>query len=438
MINMLDIIRKKKAGEELTDSEIAYFVRAYTAGEIPDYQAAALAMAICLCSMTDRETAALTDCMAHSGDVLDLSRFGELSADKHSTGGVGDKTTLIVAPMVAALGGKVTKMSGRGLGFTGGTVDKLESIPGYRTDLSEAEFLDQVERVGVAVIGQTGNLAPADKKLYALRDVTATVDSIPLITSSVMSKKIAAGSHVIVLDVKVGSGAFMKTAEQAEQLARSMVAIGRRCGRKVAALLTDMDTPLGYAVGNALEVREAIDLLRGESAGRNTNDLRQICIALAANMVSLAFGISEEEAATRAERVLRDGSAYEKMKEWIAAQGGDIRYIEEPSRLPRAAHALEVRASQDGYITAMDAEKIGRACVLLGAGRLRKEDPIDCGAGIVLAKKTADAVRAGDLLCTLYTDNAASLQSAQTMCREAFAVGVRPVQAKPLIYKVIK
>ncbi|MBQ5902573.1 MAG: thymidine phosphorylase, partial [Clostridia bacterium] len=376
-MRMYDIILKKRNGEELTDGEIAFFIDGYTRGEIPDYQASALMMAIFYKGMTDRETVCLTDRMAHSGDTVDLSRFGEMSVDKHSTGGVGDKTSLIVAPIVASLGGKVTKMSGRGLGHTGGTVDKLESISGYNTSLTPDAFLSQVERVGMAIIGQTGNLTPADKKLYALRDVTATVDSIPLITSSIMSKKIAAGSHNIVLDVKVGSGAFMKTPRDAEILAEKMVEIGKACGRNIAAVITDMDSPLGNNVGNALEVAETVSVLKNEKKG----DLREVSVALATEMVSLVFGLKHDEAEKKVVTAIEDGSAFEKMKEWIAAQGGDVAQIEDTSLLPRAKFSFDVLSDTDGYITEMNAEEIGKASVMLGVGRASKEDKIDYAAG---------------------------------------------------------
>ena len=433
-MRMYDILNKKKHGEELTAEEIAFFVKGYTDGTIPDYQASAFTMAVCLRGMTAAETAALTDCIAHSGDTVDLSRFGTLSVDKHSTGGVGDKTSLILAPIVAALGGKVTKMSGRGLGHTGGTVDKLESIPGYRTDLSPEEFLDQVERVGMSVIGQTGNLTPADKKLYALRDVTATVDSVPLIASSIMSKKLAAGSHSIVLDVKVGSGAFMKTPEEAETLAREMVKIGRLCGRNMAALLTDMDSPLGCAVGNAIEVQEAVGVLRGTVGG----DLREVCCALATQMVALVFQLTEAEAAARVEEALNSGAAYEKMKEWNAAQGGDVRYIEDPTLFPAARYRREVTASADGYLTAMDAEAIGGVAVLLGAGRAAKEDVIDHSAGILIAKKVGDQVEKGEVLCTLLTNREEVLAGAAERYTKALTIGEEAPVKKPLIYKLVK
>lgn len=433
-MTMYDILTKKKHGEELRAEEIRFFVEGYTAERIPDYQASALTMAICLNGMTAEETAALTDAMAHSGDTVDLSRFGTLSADKHSTGGVGDKTSLIVAPIVAALGGKVTKMSGRGLGHTGGTVDKLESIPGFRTTLSPAEFLEQVETVGMAVIGQSGDLAPADKKLYALRDVTATVDSIPLIASSIMSKKLAAGSQNIVLDVKVGSGAFMKTPEDAVKLAEEMVRIGNMCGRRTAALITDMNAPLGAAVGNAVELQEAVGVLRGEVQG----DLRDVCVALATQMLILIFGWKETEAEARVNAVLQDGTALAKMREWVVAQGGDGRYVDDPSLFHRSAHTFTVLSPTDGYIAAMDTEAIGRVAVLLGAGRENKEDTIDHGAGILLCKKSGDAVRKGDPLCVLYTEHEYVLPEASSNYVKALSFTIERPAARPLIYQTLR
>lgn len=432
-MRMYDIILKKRNGEELTDDEIAFFIDGYTKGEIPDYQASALMMAIFYKGMTDRETVCLTDRMAHSGDTVDLSRFGEMSVDKHSTGGVGDKTSLIVAPIVASLGGKVTKMSGRGLGHTGGTVDKLESISGYNTSLSPDAFLSQVERVGMAIIGQTGNLTPADKKLYALRDVTATVDSIPLITSSIMSKKIAAGSHNIVLDVKVGSGAFMKTPRDAEILAEKMVQIGKACGRNIAAVITDMNSPLGNNVGNALEVAETVSVLKNEKKG----DLRDVSVALATEMVSLVFGLAHDEAEKKVVAAIEDGSAFEKMKEWIAAQGGDVSQIEDTSLLPRAKFGFEVLSDADGYITEMNAEEIGKASVMLGAGRASKEDKIDYAAGIVIHKKVGDEVKKGDLIATLYYNNG-SPDIAAKCYLSALKIESAQKPTPPLIHKVIR
>ncbi len=433
-MRMYDIIHKKRDGGELSREEIKAFIDGYVRGDIPDYQASALMMAIFFRSMTDAETAALTEAMAQSGDMVDLSCFGTLSVDKHSTGGVGDKTSLIVAPIVASLGGVVTKMSGRGLGHTGGTVDKLESIPGYRTTLSREEFLDIAERVGMAVIGQSGNLTPADKKLYALRDVTATVDSIPLITSSIMSKKLAAGSHTIVLDVKVGSGAFMKTEADAELLAEKMVEIGALSGRNMAALLTDMDTPLGNAVGNSLEIAEAVEVLSGKKKG----DLYEVCVALATQMASLCLGINEDEARARVIEAISSGAAFEKMAEWVSAQGGDARFIKDPSLFPKARIEYKLKSEKSGYIFAMDAEKIGLVSVLLGAGRVKKEDEIDHSAGIILNAKVGDFVNAGDTLCTLYTNNPDALAAASEQYRAALTLSDEAPPKKPLIYKVIR
>ena len=385
-MRMYDIITKKKHGEELTDAEINFFIDGYTKGEIPDYQASSLTMAICLKGMTERETAALTIAMAHSGDTVDLSEFGELSVDKHSTGGVGDKTTLIVAPIVASLGAKVAKMSGRGLGHTGGTVDKLESFPGYDVALDAEKFRRQVREIGIAVIGQSGNLAPADKKLYALRDVTATVDSIPLITSSIMSKKLAAGTHSIVLDVKCGSGAFMSTPEAARELAEGMVKIGKAAGRRVSALITNMDRPLGHAVGNILEVKEALSVL----AGNGPLDLTEVCYALAREMAVLALKLTPKEAGAAVENAIKSGRALEKFKEWIAMQGGDTKYIEHVELFPNTRYTLDVISQNGGYITKMNTERIGAVAVMLGAGRATKSDAIDYAAGLMIHKKTGD------------------------------------------------
>ncbi len=433
-MRMYDIIRKKRDGGELTAEEIRFFVNGYVKEDIPDYQASALTMAVFFRGMTERETADLTMAMAESGDTVDLSRFGTKSVDKHSTGGVGDKTSLIVTPIVAACGGKVTKMSGRGLGHTGGTVDKLESIPGYKTTLPADTFLKQVEQIGIALIGQSGNLTPADKMLYALRDVTATVDSLPLITSSIMSKKLAAGSHNIVLDVKVGSGAFMKTPEDARKLAQAMVDIGERCGRRCVAVLTSMDAPLGNAIGNALEVKEALSVLKGEAGG----DLKEVCLTLAAEMIALVREISVEEARRLAEEVLQSGAAFEKMKQWIAAQGGDTRYLDDPTLFPAAAHRLDVVANDGGVITAMNAEEIGMTAVMLGAGRAAKADSIDPAAGVILHKKTGDSVTKGDLLATLYTERAETLEAAKARYLDALKIENAAVQPLPLIMDIIR
>ena len=432
-MRMYDIIQKKKQSQKLSKEEIEFFVNGFTNGEIPDYQASALMMAVCLNSMDEEETAILTDAMANSGDMVDLSQFGDLSVDKHSTGGVGDKTTLVVAPIVAALGGKVSKMSGRGLGHTGGTVDKLESINGYKTSLSIDEFLKQVEEIGIAVIGQTGNLAPADKKLYALRDVTATVDSIPLITSSIMSKKIAAGSKCIVLDVKVGSGAFMKTLNDAEKLAENMVKIGKICGRRMSAIITDMDTPLGNAVGNSLEIIEAVSVLKGENKG----DLFEVCVALASQMISLVHNVDLSLAKQNVLDCIDSGKAFSKMKEWIKKQGGNIDCIENVNLFEKSKHALEVIAGKDGYISKMNCEKIGDVSVILGAGRIKKDDIIDHSAGIIINKKTGDFVKKGETLCTLYTNNPDILTKASEEYLSALEFSVTPINRPPLIYKTI-
>ena len=433
-MRMYDIIHKKRNGSALSDSEISFFIKGYTSGEIPDYQAAALCMAIYFNGMTDKETVTLTQCMANSGDTVDLSRFGALSADKHSTGGVGDKTTLIVAPTVASLGGIVTKMSGRGLGHTGGTVDKLESIPGFRTELSPEEFMAQAEKVGIAVVGQTGTLAPADKKLYALRDVTATVDSIPLITASIMSKKLAAGSKNIVLDVKYGSGAFMKTPGDATVLAENMVRIGKDCGRNTAAVITNMNMPLGSSIGNALEVKEAVAVLRGEKK----NDLRDVCVTLASELTAMVRGTDVPEAKRLVESALGSGAAYEKFKEWISAQGGDVRAVEDVSLLPQAKYIVPVRARESGFIGRTDAEKVGLASVALGAGRKTKGDSIDMSAGIVMEKKTGDRVEKGEVICFLHTNSPDSAEDAARAVSEAFDISPERPPAEPLIYKTIR
>ena len=428
-MRMVDIIAKKRDGGVLSEEEIRFLIRGYTEGEIPDYQMSAWAMAVLFRGMTAEETAILTDAMMRSGDTVDLSCFGNLSVDKHSTGGVGDKTTLIVAPIVASLGGKVAKMSGRGLGHTGGTVDKLESVPGFRTTLSPEEFRAQVEQIGVAVIGQSGNLTPADKKLYALRDVTATVDSLPLIASSIMSKKLAAGSRSIVLDVKCGSGAFMKTEADGRALAEAMVEIGKACGRNVAALITNMDIPLGTHVGNALEVKEAVEVLSGKEG-----DLRTICTELAANMLSLCHGWEPEEARRQVCDAIDSGRALATMKAWLQAQGGDPDF----GKLPQASVVAPVKAEQSGWITHTDAAKVGICSSLLGAGRMTKDDPIDYAAGIVLEKKTGDHVQAGEVLAWLHTNDETRLPNAETMFREALTWGKEAPAAQPLIYGIVR
>lgn len=426
---MYDIIDRKKNGEELTKSEIEYFVGGFTRGEIPDYQASALLMAIWFCGMNDRELADLTLSMAHSGDMINLDAVDGFTVDKHSTGGVGDKTTLLVAPAVAACGGKVAKMSGRGLGFTGGTIDKLESIPGFNTSVGEKEFIDNVNKIGLCIAGQTGEIAPADKKIYSLRDVTATVDSIPLIASSIMSKKLAAGSKGIVLDVKCGSGAFMKTYEDAKLLAEKMTAIGQRAGRKTVALITNMDIPLGRAVGNALEVKEAVKILKNEQK----DELYEVSVALAAHMLSLVNSKDIYECEKMVRLAIENGSALEKLKEAVGAQGGDISYIDDTSKFIDASVCIEYKAEKSGYINKIDAQKIGRASVLLGAGREKKDDVIDFGAGIYLCKKTGDEVREGDTVARLYTNKNEYADSALAVIKEAFDYS----QKKPYIGKTV-
>ena len=433
-MRIYDIIKKKRDGFELSKEEIEFFIKGYVDGTIHDYQASALCMAIFFKGMTEKETADLTLAMANSGDTVDLSRFGEKTVDKHSTGGVGDKTTLIVAPIVTSLGCVMAKMSGRGLGHTGGTVDKLESIKGFNVELTPEEFFSQVEKNGVAVVGQSGNLTPADKKLYALRDVTATVDSIPLIASSIMSKKLAAGSHTIVLDVKYGSGAFMKTPEEAEVLATEMVKIGDNCGRNTAAVITNMERPLGNNIGNSLEVIEAIEVLKGNGP----EDLKEVCLTLASQIVSLCEKISESEARSLCEDALASGKAFEKFKEWIVSQGGDGSWIENTDLFPKATYKFEIKAENDGYISKMDAEKIGISSVILGAGRETKEDIIDMSAGIVLNKKTGDKVSKGDTLATLYTCNESTFNSAKEKYLSALEYSENPMSEKALVYGVIK
>ncbi len=432
-MRMVDLIEKKKQGLSLTKEEIAFFVRGSVDGTIPDYQLSAFLMAVCFTGMDAAETALLTDAMAHSGDTLDLSCFGELSVDKHSTGGVGDKTTLIVTPIAAALGCKVAKMSGHGLGYTGGTVDKLSAIPGYRLTMPHGEFLAQVKKVGAAVIAQSGNLTPADKKLYALRDVTATVNSLPLIASSIMSKKLAAGAHSIVLDVKVGSGAFMKTAAEAEALAKAMTDIGTACGRQVTAVLTNMDIPLGCAVGNAMEVAEAIKILQGGGPA----DLREVSLTLASHMVHLALKVPLSDARAQAQSALDSGAALAKLRQWIAAQGGDTAYIDDPSLFPQSPIIRPVTAKRGGYITAMHTAQIGEASMLLGAGRAKADDEIDTAAGIEILKKTSDRVEAGETLAVLHTSSENRFTAAAARYANAIEIRDTPPEQQPLVYGVI-
>ena len=400
-MRMVDIIEKKRDGHELTTAEINFFIEGYTKGEIPDYQASALAMAIFFQDMNDRERADLTRAMVESGDTIDLSAIDGVKVDKHSTGGVGDTTTLVLAPLVASLDVPVAKMSGRGLGHTGGTIDKLESIAGFHVELTREQFIDLVNRDKVAVIGQSGNLTPADKKLYALRDVTGTVNSIPLIASSIMSKKIAAGADAIVLDVKTGDGAFMKTQEDAEKLAHAMVRIGNHVGRKTIAIISDMSQPLGFAIGNALEVKEAIETLQG----KGPKDLTELVLTLGSQMVILAGKAkTSEEAKEMLLDAIHSGKALAKFKEFLANQGGDASIVDDLTKLPQAKYKIELPAKQSGYISRMVADEIGVASMILGAGRATKEDVIDLAVGLVLHKKVGDKVEEGESILTIYSN----------------------------------
>lgn len=428
-MHMYDILNRKRLGKALTRDEIQFFVRGCTCGEIPNYQTAALLMAICIQGMDERETAELTLAMAHSGEMADLSRIPGRKADKHSTGGVGDKTTLIAAPLAAACGVTVAKMSGRGLGYTGGTIDKLEAIPGFSTSQTPEHFAQIAGETGLCIVSQSGNLAPADKKLYALRDVTATVESIPLIASSIMSKKLAGGSDCIVLDVKVGSGAFMKNREDAMALAKAMVSIGSHAGRKTAALLTDMSQPLGLTVGNALEVEEACQVL----LGKGPEDVRRLSVELAAMMVWLTENAPNlEEARRLAEEKLRDGSAAETFRRVIHAQGGDPNVVDHPEILPRAACVREVSAEKDGWIGCMDTQGVGRSSVLLGAGRETGVSVPDPGAGIRFLKKTGDPVKKGEPFAILYASEEKRLDEGEARLRQAVPVAEIPPETMPL------
>ena len=418
-MRMYDIILKKRANLPLTDEEIRFVIDGYVKGEIPDYQVSALLMTIVFNGMNARELGTLTLAMAQSGNMVDLSNIDGITVDKHSTGGVGDKTTLIIAPLVAASGGKVAKMSGRGLGHTGGTIDKMESIPNLKVSLEQDAFINQVNKIGLAVIGQSEGLAPADKKLYALRDVTGTVDSIPLIASSVMSKKLASGAQAILLDVKVGSGAFMKSIEDARELAKAMVDIGKGNGRSVKAILTDMDRPLGLAIGNALEIREVIDTLKGHGP----EDLTHECIIMAAHMLVLSHICDYETALSRVQEALDSGAALERLRMMIDAQDGDSRVIDDESLLAIGKFTYDVTAPQDGYITHMNTEQCGIASVMLGAGRTVKDGPIDYSAGIVMHKKTGDAVRMGERIATLYASDESLFTNAAQTYLAAITIG---------------
>lgn len=429
-----DVIMKKRDRKSITKEEIEFFIGEYAKDQIPDYQASALAMAIYLNGFDARETADLTMAMVNSGDTIDLSGITGTKADKHSTGGVGDTTTLVLAPWVAACGAPVAKMSGRGLGHTGGTIDKLESIPGFSTALDAHGFINAVNDIKVAVIAQTANLVPADKKLYALRDVTATIESIPLIAGSIMSKKIAAGADAIVLDVKTGSGAFMKTRQEALRLARAMVDIGTMVGRRTAAVITSMEQPLGYAVGNSLEVIEAIDTLKG----KGPQDLHELCLVLGAHMLVLAGVVHDVAAGRRCmTEALKDGSALNKFREMVANQHGNPDVTEKYELLPEAGHVIHVKAVSSGNVQAIDAQEIGLTAMILGAGREKKEDTIDHAAGIVLCKKTGDRVESGETLAVLHTNKPSAIDEAKRRVLGAYKTSMQKPKAPPLVYGIV-
>ena len=433
-IRMYDIIKKKRDGFALTREEIHAFVTGYCRGEIPDYQMSALCMAIYFRGMTPEETADLTIEIRDSGEILNTEGIDGIRVDKHSTGGVGDKTSLVVAPIVSALGLTVAKMSGRGLGHTGGTVDKLEAIDGFRTEMTRDEFVSAVRKNGIAIVGQSGELAPADKLLYALRDVTATVDSMPLIASSIMGKKLAANDDCIVLDVKTGSGAFMKSIEESIALGELMVDIARRAGKKATALVTDMDTPLGRAIGNGLEVKEAIETLKGEGP----SDLYELCVALASHMVALATGDEIAVCEERVEDVLRSGAALERFCDMVQAQGGDVSCVADPERLCRAPYRYTVVAPTDGYIVSTNAEDYGRVSLLLGAGRSKKEDAVDPYAGLYLHAKKGERVAAGDAIATLYSSREDAFDAGCRLLLQATVIGDAPSEKTPLIHAVLR
>ncbi len=433
-MRMYDVIQKKKTGSELSEAEIRFFVDGYTKGEIPDYQAAALCMAIYFNGMTLDETAALTYAIRDSGQRLDFSNIKGIRVDKHSTGGVGDKTSLAVSPIVASYGVKMAKISGRGLGHTGGTIDKLESIPGFRTDLSPEEFEKAVNENSLAIVGQSAEIAPADKKIYALRDVTATVDSMPLIVSSIMGKKLAVGDDCILLDVKTGSGSFMKTAEKSGELARIMVEIGRRAGKKMRAIVTDMDRPLGFAIGNSLEVIEAVDTLRGKGPA----DFYEVCVTLAANLLNLAGKGDISECRKLAEKSVSSGAALETLVAMVKTQGGDAGVILDTGKFKKAKFERTVNAEKSGYIQETDTEGYGIAALLLGAGRNTKEESIDYSAGIILKAKTGDFVKKGDAIAILYTDDENRFQASEKKLLDSTVIGDEKPEERPLILSVIE
>ncbi|MDM5188143.1 pyrimidine-nucleoside phosphorylase [Bacillus sp. DX4.1] len=431
-MRMVDIIAKKRDGNELTTEEIGFFIKGYTDGTIPDYQVSALAMAIFFQDMSDRERADLTMAMVESGETIDLSEIEGIKVDKHSTGGVGDTTTLVLGPLVAALDVPVAKMSGRGLGHTGGTIDKLEAVEGFHVEITKEQFIDIVNRDKVAVIGQTGNLTPADKKIYALRDVTGTVNSIPLIASSIMSKKIAAGADAIVLDVKTGAGAFMKTEEDAKELAHAMVQIGNNVGRQTMAVISDMSQPLGFAIGNALEVKEAIDTLKGEGP----EDLTELVLVLGSQMVVLAKKANTlEEAREMLKEVMKNGKAIEKFKEFLSNQGGDSSIVDHPEKLPQAKYVIDVPAKISGVVSNIVADEIGIAAMLLGAGRATKEDEIDLAVGLMLRKKVGEAVKEGEPFVTIYA-NRENVEDVKAKIYENISISDK-AEAPKLIHTII-
>ncbi len=433
-MRIVDLINKKKHGESLTKAEIDFFISGYTKGEIPDYQISALLMAIYFKGMETREIADLTDAMVRSGDTVDLSRIEGIKVDKHSTGGVGDKISLIVIPLVASVGVPVAKMSGRGLGHTGGTIDKLESIEGFKVELTNEEFINNVNTYKMAIVGQSGNLTPADKKLYALRDVTGTIDSIPLIASSIMSKKIAAGTDAIVLDVKVGSGAFMKSLDDARELAHTMVDIGKSLNRRTVAVITNMDQPLGHEVGNANEIREAIEVLSGHGA----EDETEVALTIASYMAVLG-GAFKNNADARAhfEKIIASGEAIEILKKFVEIQGGNPDVIAHPEKLPQATRHIEVKADLEGFVGGFDSEKVGISAMMLGAGRRKKEDNIDFSAGITIKKKLGDYVNLGDVLCVLHT-NLEDITEAERVVRSAFVISGHEPEAVKYIYEIVE
>ncbi len=433
-MRMYDIIEKKKLDMSLSEEEIRFFIQGFTNGSIPDYQASALMMAIYFNGMDGEETRHLTMAMAESGDMLDLSSIPGMKVDKHSTGGVGDKTSLVLAPMVASLGVPVAKMSGRGLGHTGGTIDKLESFKGFTTNISMEAFLDNVKEINMAIVGQTANLAPADKKLYALRDVTATVDNISLIASSIMSKKIASGADAIILDVKTGNGAFMKTEADAIALAKEMVEIGNGLGRETIAVISDMNQPLGYAVGNALEVKEVISALQGEGP----SDLMELCVALGSRMLVAAKATdSLEGAQALLSASIRSGSALEKFKAFVEKQGGNPDQVDNMHELPRARYLVPVQANEDGYIASMASQTIGIAAMALGGGRVTKDSEIDHSVGIVLKKKVGDPVRKGEVICEIHSNDDEKTLIAKEKMMEAVNISKKPVAVEPLIKGIV-